>query len=72
MKMKFALAMSLSVAAFTGSLFATSARADVYPDPQCFRACQQEYRLCMTYTPDKAVLCERRRRECLTDCGTYL
>ena len=72
MKAKFALALCLSVATFAGTLVASKAQADDYPNPQCMRECRQEYNLCMTYTPDKAALCEARRRECIGECGAYL
>lgn len=72
MKIKFALALSLSVASLAGAFASTKAYADVYPDPSCMRACRQEFQLCMTYTPDKAALCEAHRRQCQISCGSNL
>lgn len=72
MKLKYALAICLSAATLAGAFVTSKAQATDYPDPSCMRECRQEYNLCMTYTPDKAHLCEARRRECIGECGAYL
>lgn len=72
MKLKIGLALSLAAAAFTGTFVVSTALADTYPDPQCFRACVQQYQACLQATPDKAQLCYQFRQQCLEDCGAFL
>jgi hypothetical protein len=72
LEMKFKLALALAAAMFVGSFTISTARADDYPDPACFRACVQQYQACLQATPDKAALCWAFRQQCLAGCGTFL
>jgi hypothetical protein len=66
--MKTKLAAFFAAALFAGSFAISTAQA--YDEfSQCMAACRQQYRLCLQYTPDKAVLCAQFNRQCQIDCG---
>lgn len=66
MKFKYMLAFALVV--FGASAGFNSVQAQ---DPECLSSCRQERRACLTYTPDKAALCEAAYTQCLGSCGVF-